>query len=73
MERQVNLPIHYKGTPLECSVKLDLLIQRSIILEVKSVESINNIHKAQLLTYMRLKNLWLGLLINSMWRFFEMG
>jgi GxxExxY protein len=52
------------GTPLECSVKLDLLIQRSIILEVKSVESINNIHKAQLLTYLRLKNLWLGLLIN---------
>ena len=64
VERQANLPIHYKGTPLESSVKLDLLIQRSIIVEVKSVESINNIHKAQLLTYLRLKNLWLGLLIN---------
>jgi GxxExxY protein len=64
VERQVNLPIHYKGTPLECSVKLDLLIQRSIIVEVKSVEAINNIHKAQLLTYLRLKNLWLGLLLN---------
>jgi GxxExxY protein len=59
-----NLPIHYKGAALECSVKLDLLIQRRIIVEVKSVESINNVHKAQLLTYLRLKNLWLGLLIN---------
>ena len=64
VERQVNLPIHYKGRPLECSVKLDLLVQRSIIVEVKSVESISNIHKAQLLTYLRLQGLWLGLLIN---------
>jgi GxxExxY protein len=64
VERQVNVPIHYKGRPLECSVQLDLLIQRSIIVEVKSVDSISNIHKAQLLTYLRLQGLWLGLLIN---------
>jgi GxxExxY protein len=55
VERQVNLPIHYKGRPLECSVKLDLLIQRSIIVEVKSVDTISSIHKAQLLTYLHSK------------------
>src|SRR5437867_9099583 len=64
VERQVSVPIQYKGRSLDCSVKLDLLIQRSIIVEVKSVETINNIHKAQLLTYLRLQGLWLGLLIN---------
>jgi GxxExxY protein len=64
VERQVNLPVHYKGAELECSVKLDLLVQRSIIVEVKSVETIMQIHRAQLLTYLRLQGLWLGLLIN---------
>jgi GxxExxY protein len=64
VERQVNVPIQYKGRSLDCTVKLDLFVQRRLIIEVKSVDSINNIHKAQLLTYLRLKNLWLGLLIN---------
>jgi GxxExxY protein len=64
VERQVGVPIRYKGTSLECSVKLDLLVQRSVIVEVKAVESITKIHKAQLLTYLRLKGLWLGLLLN---------
>jgi GxxExxY protein len=57
VERQVNVPVHYKGTPLECSVKLDLLVERRIIVEVKSVESIIEIHRAQLLTYLRIKGL----------------
>jgi GxxExxY protein len=63
-ERQVHLPVLYKGTPLECSLKLDLLVERTIIVEVKSVEKIIGLHKAQLLTYLRLRKLWLGLLIN---------
>jgi GxxExxY protein len=60
----VSVPVVYKGTTLECSLKLDLLIERIIIVEVKSVEQIIDIHKAQLLTYLRLRELWLGLLIN---------
>jgi GxxExxY protein len=64
VERQVNLPILYKGNPLECSLKLDLLVDRRIIVEVKSVDKIGSIQKAQVLTYLRLRELWLGLLIN---------
>ena len=64
VERQVSVPVVYKGTPLECSLKLDLLVERIIVVEVKSVEKLVDIHKAQLLTYLRLRELWLGLLIN---------
>jgi GxxExxY protein len=64
VERQIEIPMSYKGRPLGCNVKLDLWIERCIIVEVKSVERITNIHKAQLLTYLRLKKSWLGLLIN---------
>lgn len=58
------MPVYYKGVPLECSVKIDLLVNRTIIVEVQSVEKIINIHRAQLLTYLRFQKLWLGLLIN---------
>jgi GxxExxY protein len=64
VERQCNLPVLYKGGLLDCSVKLDLLVERIVIVEVKSVEKIIHIHRAQLLTYLRLQELWLGLLIN---------
>jgi GxxExxY protein len=64
VERQVNLPILYKGSPLEWSLKLDLLVDRRIIVEVKSVEKVASIQRAQVLTYLRLRELWLGLLIN---------
>jgi GxxExxY protein len=64
VERQIEIPMSYKERPLGCNVKLDLWIERCIIVEVKSVERITNIHKAQLLTYLRLKKSWLGLLIN---------
>jgi GxxExxY protein len=64
VERQVDVPVYYKGQPLKCSVKLDLLVERTVIVEVKSVDKIVNIHRAQLLTYLRFRKLWLGLLIN---------
>ena len=64
VERQVSVPVSYKGQILECHVKLDLLIERSVVVEVKSVEKLISIHTAQLLTYLRLQDLWLGLLIN---------
>lgn len=63
-ERQVHLLVLYKGEALNCNIKLDLLVERSVVVEVKSVEKLVPIHKAQLLTYLRLRDLWLGLLLN---------
>jgi GxxExxY protein len=56
--------VNYKGQLLDCSVKLDLLVDKTVIGEVKAVEKLITVHRAQLLTYLRLQNLWLGLLIN---------
>jgi GxxExxY protein len=55
---------NYKGEVLDCHMKLDLLVEKTIIVEVKSVEKLIPVHRAQLLTYLRLQDLWLGLLIN---------
>lgn len=63
-ERQVPLPLQYKGVQLDCGYKLDILVEQLVIIEIKSVESLEPIHHAQLLTYLRLKQIWLGLLIN---------
>jgi GxxExxY protein len=63
-ERQVSVPVHYKGESLNCQVKLDLLVAENVIVEVKAVEKLLSVHRAQLLTYLRLQDLWLGLLIN---------
>ena len=64
VDRQISVPVHYKGELLDCYMKLDLLVENSIIIEVKAVEKIIPVHRAQLLTYLRLQGLWLGLLIN---------
>ena len=64
MERQVSVPVYYKDYTLDCHIKLDILVTRSVIVERKAVEKLLPVHKAQLLTYLRLRNLWLGLLIN---------
>lgn len=63
-ERQTGLPVKYKGELLDCHVKLDLLVANTVIVEVKAVDKLISVHRAQLLTYLRLQNLWLGLLIN---------
>jgi GxxExxY protein len=62
--RQVNLPVQYKALVLEDSYRIDLLVSNRVIVEIKSVETVLPVHKAQLLTYLRLTNLHLGLLIN---------
>jgi GxxExxY protein len=64
IDRQVSLPVTYKGEVLDCCLKLDLLVNNNIIVEVKSVDKLLPVHKSQLLTYLRLHNAWLGLLIN---------
>ena len=63
-KRQLNLPVKYKDLVLPDAFRLDLLVADLIVIEVKSVESLDRIHTAQLLTYMKLANLSLGFLIN---------
>lgn len=61
---QVGLPVEYKQTQLDCGYRIDLLIDGRLIVEVKSVEQLLKIHEAQILTYMRLSDVKVGLLIN---------
>jgi GxxExxY protein len=63
--RQVPMPFFYKTVELETGYKLDLLVENLVILEIKSVEALVPVHFAQLLTYLKLSNLKLGLLIIS--------
>ena len=63
-ERQKLLPLNYKGNSLDCGYRLDILVDNQIVLELKSVERIEPIHKAQLLTYLKLSGFPMGLLLN---------
>lgn len=63
-ERQWPLPLVYKGLRLDCGYRLDLVVDNAIIVEIKAVESLQPIHDAQLLTYLRLGGWQVGLLIN---------
>jgi GxxExxY protein len=63
-ERQKPLPVKYKGQQLDCGYRLDIVVDNAIILELKSCEKIEPIHRAQLLTYLKLSGLSLGLLLN---------
>ena len=62
--RQVQLPVNYKGTQLQCGYKIDIIVENAVILELKAVDGILQIHTAQLLTYLKLSNLKLGFLLN---------
>jgi GxxExxY protein len=64
VERQKSLPLVYKDKPLDCGYRLDLVVENAIILELKSCDAIEPIHKAQMLTYLKLSGLSLGLLLN---------
>ena len=61
---QVDLPIIYKGEITNKTYRIDMLVENCVIVELKSVDTVNPIHEAQLLTYMKLLNINLGLLIN---------
>ncbi len=63
-ERQKPLPVVYKNVRLDCGYRLDVLVENRIILELKSCEQIDPIHKAQVLTYLKLSDLKLGLILN---------
>jgi len=63
-EKQKPLSIDYKGQKLDCGYRLDVIVEKEVIIELKSCEKIEPIHKAQLLTYLKLSGLNLGLILN---------
>jgi len=64
LERQLTVPIVYKGNPLATPLRLDILVEHKVIIEIKSVSQYNPVFEAQTLTYLRMLNLKLGLVIN---------
>lgn len=61
---QVDLPVKYKGMNIDCGYRIDMLVDERLILELKSVETLQPIHEAQLLTYLKLSGIKTGLLMN---------
>lgn len=64
VESQVELPVAYKGMKIDAGYRIDLLVEKSVIVELKAVESILPVHEAQILTYLKLSGNKLGLLLN---------
>ncbi|MCX6165558.1 MAG: GxxExxY protein [Ignavibacteriae bacterium] len=64
VEKQKALPLIYEDVHLDAGYRVDLFVENKVIIEIKSVEALNDIHLAQILTYLRLSNCKLGLLIN---------
>ena len=62
--RQVDLPVSYKEVKLDCGYRIDLLVEEEVIIELKTVEKLLPIHEAQLLTYLKMMDKRLGLLVN---------
>ena len=62
--RQVPLAVNYKGVRLDCGYRIDLIVDRTLLLEIKAVEKLLPIHDAQILTYLRLSRIRVGLLMN---------
>ena len=63
-QRQVSLPVSYKGLKLDCGYRIDIVVENCVILELKSIDELAPIHSAQLLTYLRLTGMQVGLLMN---------
>ena len=64
LERQKELPVVYKEVKLDAGYRMDIVVEKKVLIEIKSVEALAPIHKAQILTYLKLSKLKLGLLIN---------
>jgi GxxExxY protein len=64
VERQLPVPVAYKGAELDCQIRIDILVESSVIVEVKAIERLAPIHRAQLLTYLKLTGCSVGLLLN---------
>ena len=64
IERQKPIPLIFEEVRLECGFRCDILVENKLIIEIKAVEALNDIHLAQVLTYLKLTNVKLGLLMN---------
>ena len=64
VKRQVNLPVLYKTVSLDAGFRLDLIVENQVVIEIKSVDSLHNVHKKQLLTYLKLTKMKIGFLVN---------
>ena len=73
VQRQVDVPVVYKEMKLDCGFRIDLLVEKQLVVELKSVESLLPLHEAQLLTYLKLTGCKVGLLINFNVRLLKNG
>ena len=64
VERQQSLPVTYKGITLNSEYRIDIIVNQQVVIELKSIKQIESVHKAQLLTYLRMSELKCGLLLN---------
>mgnify|MGYP000874984363 FL=1 len=64
VQKQVPIPMYYEGIKIDCSFRADIIVDEKIIIEIKAVKKLEDIHLAQLLTYLRITNKKLGLLFN---------
>jgi GxxExxY protein len=64
VETEVAVPLHYKGEPVDCGFRMDMVVNELVVIELKAVDRILAIHEAQLLTYLKLCRRRVGLLIN---------
>ena len=64
VEKEVSMPLNYRGVQLECGFRMDMLVENRLVIETKSVSELNDIHFAQLLSYLKQGDFRLGLLIN---------
>lgn len=72
-QRQLAVPLHYKGLALDCGYRLDILVESRVLLELKTLERLLPVHEAQLITYLKLMRLPVGLLINFNVPFLKQG
>lgn len=64
VEKEKSMPLFFEEEKLECGYRIDLAVENKLVIEIKSVDALNNVHLAQTLTYLKLGNYKLGLLIN---------
>ena len=62
--RQVPLPVVYKDVRLDCGYRMDIVVEHTLVVEIKAIERVTPVHEAQMLTYLRLSGLQVGLLLN---------
>jgi GxxExxY protein len=63
-QRQQELPVHYKGRALDLNYRMDVVVEQALVVELKAVDALQPIHDAQLITYLKLSGIPLGLLVN---------